>query len=204
MKYLPYLRALTVCLTVSGFANAAFTSGYSLRDTVSYFNETYSGRLTLLYYRGVPVDSIDAGFGLHQTGGDTLLYLRVETIRTGLSTGTYFTTPVLVYGGLKNEINDSLPFYIDQFSSPGVVDSCLYYWGLTMENVYAVKITFPEFKADSIKLDIGGGIITDSPDYFSRPSATSDGIIFALKSGKRFLVSRGMRSVKILPDERDQ
>jgi hypothetical protein len=187
------------CAAVACCITHAFCGGYSLRDTVQYSNDIYSGNYSRLFHDSVCIDSIETDFGLKPVGQDSVIYLRVEELDPVASGKTGFTELVLAGNGWKINIGDSLPMYNNHFSSPGTVDSCLYYWGLTMENVYAVKVDFKGFRTDSVKLDIGSGFITVSPDYFSRPAAQNGEILFAVKNGKRFIVSQNLQSVKILP-----
>jgi len=167
-----------------------------VRDTAAYTNDIYAGRLACLYCADTLVDSIETAFGLPAVGADSVVYLKVETLNRGMLRGTYFTKLILFCRGQVSVLSDSLPLYNEHFSSPAVVDSSLYYWGLGAENIYAMRFNVRKARLDSIRLNIQGSVITDAPDYFGRPKEHSGGILFAVKDGQKFVVSRDWRKVR--------
>jgi hypothetical protein len=167
---------------------AEAASGLLVRDTVEYRNAIYSGSLSRVFYMGKCIDSLETAFGLHCTGPDTCVYLRVAADERGTANGTYFTGLVLFSRGSGVDISDSLPLYNGHFSSPSVIGSQLYYWGFGGDEIYAVRFDFSAWRADSLRLDVRGSVITDSPLYFRRPVSDGKTIVYAITGGQVFHV----------------
>lgn len=162
---------------------------YSIRDTADYENTIYGGRLGVLYHDGVRVDSIDLDFGLQPVPGG-VLFLSVRTEEDPeLGRLTYFGEHVLYDGRNRRNFTDGLPFFDPNFSSPAVIDSLFYYWGLDREASYvyrvlAVRYDFIREGIDSTFL-FRDELATDNPYHFDRPEPT-DGLIRYATHGRTY------------------
>lgn len=162
---------------------------YSIRDTADYENTIYGGRLGALYYDGVLVDSIDLDFGLQPVPGG-VLFLPVETEEDPeLGRLTYFAEHVLYDGRKRRQFTDRLPFFDPNFSSPAVIDSLFYYWGLDRDSSYVYRILAMRFDFTDERIDstflFRDQLATDNPYHFDRPHPT-DGWIRYRTHGRTY------------------
>ena len=199
------LPAAVACVERGGRHQAnspAGAAGVELRDSTPYQSEVGDGTLALLYASGAYVDSVDAAFGAHAVGRDSLLFLPVRsyTLDDG-GRGAEIARHVLASGGTRRELEGWLPHFTSYFSSPAVHDRALYYWGLRplsaqggRYELYAMRYAFGASRLDSIRLDIAE-LYTDNRFHLSRPAVTDSGVVFAGDSAT-YLVRPDFRAVE--------
>lgn len=197
MTALALLLATSACIAASACGGRSRVepmgpTDLAIRDTAEYENTIYGGQLGVLYRDGEPIDSIDLGFGVQPVPGG-VLFLPVRSERDPeLGTLTYMTEHVLYDGHDRHPIAGRLPHFDPSFSSPNVIDSLLYYWGLDREADYvyrvsAVRYDFRADRADSALL-YRAPLATDNPYHF-QPPERDDGRIRYETHGRIYWVS---------------
>jgi len=176
---------------------------YVLRDTTEWATMLYGGAMAVLYRDGVVLDTVDLLLGVQAVPGG-IVYQPVrkapydhEECRPD---GRCFDLHpwVLRAGRQTRDLTAMVPAMHPFFSSPNVIDSVLYYWGITAANsgpfrISAMKYDFRTRRADSTYL-FSDGLETDNPGYFVPPALERDLVVYATFQ-RRFHVTRDLRIV---------
>jgi len=161
---------------------------YSLSGKVPYENLAWSGNYALLHDRDAIIDTIDLAFGLHQLGGDTILFLPVRSGSDGAGGTVQSITEHVLFDGVQRTLLGNLvPHFNGGFSSPAVLDTLLYYWGLELgqddARVLLMRYDFRTRALDSIpvQIEVEG---SDDRFYFRPPYREGKDMIFETHSFK--------------------
>lgn len=134
------------------------------------------------------IDTVDVAFGVHAIGHDSLIFLPVIAYELdSAEAATLQGAPaspdehVLCTPAGRTGLSASLPHFNAGFSSPSVIDSTLYYWGLNLRDaggryrLYAMRVAARAGRIDSLFLREE----TPATDfrYFYRPPFPQDGVI---------------------------
>lgn len=110
---------------------------YELSDTSGWATMIEEGKRAVLRGDGALIDTVDAGFGVHALGRDTLVFLPVLAYEVDSAEAAGMAASaaspdeyVLCAPTGRHRLSALLPHFNSGFSSPSVVDSTLYYWGL--------------------------------------------------------------------------
>ena len=160
---------------VAAVAGPARGQVLSIRDTVAWDNSTglgqmwtMHGQLGHLYADGVFVDSIDLRWGLQAIRGGTIFQVvRSEVLPSRdwvfRGEGPEQVTAVdpmwyvLIDSTGTTKLHDVLPQFSWIYSSPAVIDSLVYYWGIRLDSMRvwhlsARRYDFATGEADSTDL----------------------------------------------------
>ncbi len=146
------MRVSCTAALVGGLAGRASGQVLSIRDTVAWDNSrglsqtwTARGQWGSLYADGVFVDSIDLRWGLQAVRGGTIFQVvssNVVPSRDWVARGegpeqVTVLDPmwhVFIDSTGTTMLHDILPEFSWIYSSPAVVDSLVYYWGITVDS----------------------------------------------------------------------
>ena len=137
---------------------------------------------TLAGPKGV-IDTVDVGFGVHQVGRDSVLFLTVRPTTEhaeGMASHQLgdFT---LYFHGHRTTLNRLLPYLSSCLSEPTVEGPVLVYWGIAFElapRVYAARFNFRTRALDTLQL-VGFDLpATDNCSFLPRPLHDSHGFVF--------------------------
>lgn len=196
-----YLWSLFICIGValSLHAQPSGATTYSVSDTMPYSNGPTSGQLAHLFYNGNFVDSIDVWFGVQSIGCDTVAFATIASTDPR-SKEADIQAYVLFDGNERRYLETLVPHFHNYFSSPTVLASSLYYWGIDVEQmfraprIYAIRYEFSSGRIDSVLLEYGlHG--TDNRSYLHPPEAVQENVLYE-REGKWWLLDR--ESFKIL------
>ena len=180
------------------------TPNYVLRDTTEWSNLLYGGSMAELVQGGAVLDTVDLLLGIRAVPGGIIyqpvrrapndheecrpegmcLDLRPWVLRTGTQT---------------RQLADIVPALDTFFSSPNVIDSVLFYWGITPADsgqfrISAMKYDFTTGRADSTYL-FSEGLETDNPGHLEAPHREGNAIIYRTMD-KRFVLSPALRIIR--------
>jgi hypothetical protein len=156
---------------------------YELRDTIRYESTLYGGNFAVLRRNGVVTDSIDLYFGFHRLNSGAVVFLPVRSAPSdigpeGIDIGDY----VIVDGDRRVLLKTILPHFSDYFSSPGVLNGVLYYWGLEEVNPGDYRIHAQRYDPAARSIDgcflVRAEVATDNRGHFTPPRAERGGIRF--------------------------
>jgi hypothetical protein len=150
----------------SGRANTPCPAGvtYVVGDTSDWATMIEEGKRAVLRAGATIIDTVDVLFGVHAVGTDSLVFLPVLAYEDSgdaalLSAPTAWPTDhVLCTPSGRRTLPEMLPHFNSGFSSPWVIDSALYYWGLSRQDnqggnrVYAMRYSPRRGQLDSVFL----------------------------------------------------
>ena len=163
---------------------------YALRDTSDWATEIEEGKRAVLRVGGTIIDTVDVLFGVHALGRDSLVFLPVLAYDVDSGAAAAKTVPsagpdehVLCTPGGRVLLSTVLPHFNPGFSSPSVIDSTLYYWGLNLQDehgryrLYAMRFSAREGRVDSLFLreETPG---TDFRYFYGPPFEQDSAIVF--------------------------
>ena len=182
------MKLLLTILLVLTPASAVLcqASRFSLSDSIRYSDEITSGTAIVLRVGETVIDTIDALFGIQPINSSTVIYNRVQIRSQNGSGNTVEGSPiefVLWKNGKKSSLKQSLRYFDDWFSSPQVIGSGVYYWGLKRDArsdslaVFALRYDPATSDLDSMYLftDL---LETDNPGFFFFPKREAGGVRF--------------------------
>ena len=197
-----YLSVFLVCSPKSQKSTNIQPVEYALKDTLQYKNTIYGGKVSVLYVNNNVIDTVDSGFGVQRLSKTSLLYHRFSLSKPEPicenKEGLYgFLGDYVLYrDGSKKIINEMLPFFDGWFSSPALIDSMLYYWGLNENYYYAMRYDFAASRTDSLFL-FNSIVGTDDPGFFQRPVRKNSKIYFS-SNHSDWLIGPSLQSKKLL------
>lgn len=176
----------------------------ALSATAEYLGESGGGQLALLSCDGVPVDSVDLAFGVHRVGRDSLLFLPVKADPPlpGLPPTADITRHVLWAGGRREVLRDRLPWFDDFFSSPHVVGTTVYYWGLRPVDaaggyvLYAARYDLRARRVDTLRL--GLAVLATDERFHLPPPVRHDSVVVYYGDAAMWRVDAGFARVERL------
>lgn len=180
------------------------TPNYVLRDTTAWSNLLYGGSMALLVQGGVVLDTVDLLMGIQTVPGG-IVYQPVRKAPNDHEEcrpeGACFDLRpwVLRNGTRTRQLADFVPALHAFFSSPSVIDSVLFYWGITPADsgrfrISAMRYDFATRRADSTYL-FSEGLETDNPGHLEAPHREGNAIVFGTM-GRRFVLSRELRLLR--------
>ena len=97
------------------------------------------GKRAVLRAGGAVIDTVDVAFGVHAVGRDSLVFLPVVAYDLDSAQRSQVKGPaaapeehVLCTPSGRRVLSEILPHFNSGFSSPAVIDSTVYYWGLKL------------------------------------------------------------------------
>ena len=174
---------------------------YSLSDTGAWATAIEEGRRAVLRVGTATIDTVDVAFGVHAVGRDSLLFLPVRAYDVDSAEAATMSAPaaspeehVLCTPEGRRALSTLVPHFNSGFSSPSVIDSTLYYWGLSLQDaggryrLYAIRHSARDGRVDSVFLREE----TPATDfrYFSSPPFERDGAIVFEGGEGRVLIDR--------------
>ena len=182
---------------------------YALRDTTTWATEIEEGKRAVLRAGGTTIDTVDVLFGVHAVGRDSLVFLPVlayDVDSAAAATKTAASASpdehVLCTPGGRTVLSRLLPHFNSGFSSPSVVDSTLYYWGLSLQDqhgryrLYAMRFSPRESGADSLFLreETPG---TDFRYFYGPPFEQGGAIVFDGGEARTLVDPRAWRVIRV-------
>jgi len=174
---------------------------YSLSDTGDWATAIEEGRRAVLRIGTTTIDTVDVAFGVHAVGRDSLLFLPVRAYDVDSAEAATMSAPaaspeehVLCTPEGRRVVSTLVPHFNSGFSSPAVIDSTLYYWGLSLQDaggryrLYAIRHSARDGRLDSVFLREE----TPATDfrYFYSPPFERDGAIVFEGGEARVLIDR--------------
>lgn len=180
------------------------TPNYVLRDTTEWSNLLYGGSMAVLVQGGVVLDTVDLLMGIRAVPGG-IVYQPVRKAPNDHEEcrpeGACFDLRpwVLRNGTRTRQLADFVPALHAFFSSPSVIDSVLFYWGITPADsgqfrISAMKYDFATGRADSTYL-FSEGLETDNPGHLEAPHRQGNAIVYRTM-GRSFVLSRELRVIR--------
>lgn len=152
--------------------------------TGTYENELERGDYVLLQANGTVIDSIDAEFGAHIVGTDSVVFIPIHGDTTGSPPyASAIGEPVVCAAGARILLRRVVPQLDPLFSSPTIHDSTVYYWGLRplAESGHyfltARRHHFPSSRADSLLLG-ELAMFTDDRHHLQPPRIVGDSVVY--------------------------
>ncbi|PEN12731.1 hypothetical protein CRI94_11935 [Longibacter salinarum] len=183
----------------SGDTSATVSDPYTVRDTLSYETMLAREKAAVLYRGDEVVDTIDAAFGVQSIGTDSVIYLPVKKGARGPQ-DTWRGRQIYVLrtgGGATTPIEQSVPCFDANFSSPAVLDRAFYYWGLCTARgkteVYAMRYRFDaSAPVDSTHLQTG--LTATDNRFLLKPPSMEDNLLRFQGDGRVWMLeAREMR-----------
>ena len=195
-------RTALLVLAWGVLATDGWTQVYEIRDTAKWDNSqiwfqqmwTSHGTLGVLYVNDVYQDSIDLLFGLRPVHGGVIYQkIRAERFEDGII-AVDPTWHVFFDGMTPTNLEQILPNYDWVLSSPSVIDSMVYYWGIDLKagaegpwSLSAVRYNFSTRAVESTHLyDLRPE--TDNRWFLDEPKLEGDSIRFG-----QFLVDKNLK-----------
>jgi hypothetical protein len=163
---------------------------YAVGDTLPWASEIEEGHRVVLRAGSTVIDTIEVHFGVHRLGQDSLVFLPVRAYDADSTTRATMAAPpgwptdhVLCTPNGRRMLSEILPHFNSGFSSPAVLDSALYYWGMRAEGtegryrLYAMRYAPREARLDSLFLREEAPA-TDFRYYYSPPFQENGAIVF--------------------------
>ncbi len=138
---------------------------YTLGDTLEWATQIEEGKRVVLRANGAVVDTVEVLFGVHHVGRDSLVFFPVlaydadsAEMATMSAPPAWPTDHVLCTPTGRRTLSEILPHFNSGFSSPAVIDSAVYYWGMKPEGaqgsyrLYAMRYAPRHARLDSLFL----------------------------------------------------
>jgi len=162
---------------------AGLPVGFSLADSAAYSTASNEGMRAVLRATGTLIDTVEAGFGVHQVGRDSVLYQPVRGPQDSVEGENFYDLGeyTLYYHGQRSEVTKVVPYLDRCFSRPVVDGADVYYWGLALRTTlraYAARFNFRTHAVDTLRLagfEIPG---TDNCGFLPAPYRDSTGFRF--------------------------
>ena len=172
---------------------------YTVTDTSDWATMIEEGKRAVLRAGGAIIDTVDVAFGVHAVGHDSLVFLPVVAYDLDSAQRSQVKGPaaapeehVLCTPSGRRVLSEMLPHFNSGFSSPTVIDSTVYYWGLKLLDangrfrLYAMRFAPRAAGLDSVFLR------EDMPAtdfrYYYGPAYAQDGTIVFEGGGARAVV----------------
>lgn len=182
---------------------------YLVGDTSDWATMIEEGRRAVLRAGGTVIDTVDVLFGVHVVGRDSLVFLPVLAYEIDTAEAATMPAPaaspdehVLCTPSGRRLLSSSLPHFNSGFSSPSVIDSMLYYWGLDLQDdrgryrLHAMRYVPRAGRVDSLFLREE----TPATDfrYFYGPPFVQDGaIVFEGGEARALIDPRAWRVIRV-------
>ena len=138
---------------------------YRISDTSRWVTMIEEGKRAVLRAGPTIIDTVDVLFGVHPVGHDSLIFLPVVAYELDTAQRAQLNGPaavpaehVLCTSSERKVLSEALPHFNSGFSSPTVIDSTLYYWGLKLLDdrgryrLYAMRFAPRTARLDSVFL----------------------------------------------------
>ena len=148
------------------------------------------GKRAVLRAGATVIDTVDVLFGVHIVGRDSLVFLPVLAYEVDTAEAATMPAPaaspdehVLCTPSGRRLLGGSLPYFNSGFSSPSVIDSTVYYWGLDLEDdrgryrLHAMRYVPRDGRVDSLFLREETPA-TDFRYFYGPPFAQDGAIVF--------------------------
>ena len=140
-------------------------AGYTISDTSDWATMIEEGKRAVLRAGSAIIDTVDVAFGVHAVGHDSLVFLPVVAYDLDSAQRSQVNGPtaapeehVLCTPSGRRVLSEVLPHFNSGFSSPTVIDSAVYYWGLKLLDangrfrLYAMRFAPRTARVDSVFL----------------------------------------------------
>ena len=165
-------------------------ASYTIRDTAEWATMIEEGKRAVLRAGTTIVDTVDVLFGVHSVGRDSLVFLPVLAYDVDSAEAANMSAPaawptdhVLCIPGGRRQLGELAPHFNAGFSSPSVIDSVIYYWGMKPQGnqgryrLYAMRFIPRERRVDSLFLREEAPA-TDFRYFYGPPARQSGAIVF--------------------------
>ncbi|HJU68274.1 MAG TPA: hypothetical protein VJ650_08485 [Gemmatimonadaceae bacterium] len=163
---------------------------YTLGDTLAWATMIEEGKRVVLSANGAVIDTVETLFGVHRLGQDSLVFLPVRAydadsaeVASLPAPAAWPTDHVLCTPSGRRTLGEVVPHFNAGFSSPAVIDSAVYYWGMKPEGnqgsyrLYAMRYAPRQTRLDSIFLREEAPA-TDYRYFYGPPFKADGAIVF--------------------------
>jgi hypothetical protein len=182
---------------------------YVLGDTSDWATMIEEGKRAVLRAGTTVIDTVDVLFGVHAVGRDSLVFLPVLAYEVDSAEAAMMPGPaafpeehVLCTPSGRRVLSSSLPHFNSGFSSPSVIDSTLYYWGLNLQDdrgryrLYAMRYTARDGRVDSLFLREETPVM-DFRYFYGPPFEQAGAIVFEGGEARAIVDPRAWRVVRV-------
>ena len=169
------------------------------------------GKRAVLRAGGAIIDTVDVAFGVHAVGRDSLVFLPVVAYDLDSAQRSQMNGPpaapeehVLCTPSGRRVLSEMLPHFNSGFSSPTVIDSTVYYWGLKLLDangrfrLYAMRFAPRTARLDSVFLR--EEMPATDFRYFYGPAFEQEGaIVFEGGGGRAVVDPATWRVLRVTP-----
>jgi hypothetical protein len=199
-------------LTVGGLARPCPTGvPYTVTDTSDWATMIEEGKRAVLRAGGTIIDTVDVAFGVHAVGRDSLVFLPVVAYDLDSAQRSQVNGPpaapeehVLCTPSGRRALSAILPHFNSGFSSPAVIDSTVYYWGLRLLDangrlrLYAMRFAPRTPRVDSVFLREETPA-TDFRYFYGPPIEQEGAIVFEGGEARAMVDPATWRVLRVTP-----
>ena len=163
---------------------------YTLGDTLAWATQIEEGKRVVLRANGTAIDTVEALFGVHQVGRDSLVFFPVRAYEADSAEAASMsaqpawpTDHVLCTPSGRQLLSEIVPYFNSGFSSPAVIDSAVYYWGMKAASsqgsyrLYAMRYSPRQAHLDSLFLR-DEAPATDYRYFYGPPFQEAGAVVF--------------------------
>lgn len=163
---------------------------YAIGDTSDWATMIEEGKRAVLRAGATIIDTVDVLFGVHAVGRDSLIFLPVLAYEVDSTEAAAMSAPaawptdhVLCTPQGRRPLSDLVPHFNSGFSSPTIIDSTVYYWGMNPQNnqgryrLYAMRYSPRHARLDSLFLREEAPA-TDYRYFYGPPFEENGAIVF--------------------------
>jgi hypothetical protein len=182
---------------------------YAVGDTSNWATMIEEGKRAVLRGGGALIDTVDVLFGVHAVGRDSLLFLPVLAYEVDSAEAAMMSAPaawptdhVLCTPTGRRALSEMLPYFNSGFSSPSVIDSAVYYWGLNPQDeqgryrLYAMRYAARRGQVDSLFLREEAPA-TDYRYFYGPPFVQDGAIVFEGGEARALSDPRAWRVIRV-------
>ena len=189
-------------------------AAYAVGDTSDWATMIEEGKRAVLRAGGTVIDTVDVLFGVHVVGRDSLVFLPVlayhDSADAALLTAptAWPTDHVLCAPAGRRTLSEMLPHFNSGFSSPSVIDSAVYYWGMKAQDnqgryrLYAMRYVPRRGQLDSVFLREDAPA-TDYRFFYGPPFEENSAIVFEGGEARGFIDPLTWRVIRQEPLSRE-
>ena len=203
-------------IVIEGDVSAARTpcpagASYTLGDTLQWATMIEEGKRVVLRANGTLVDTVEVLFGVHHLGQDSLVFFPVRAYDADSAEAAMLSAPaawptdhVLCTPSGRRTLGEILPHFNSGFSSPAVIDSAIYYWGMKPEGsqgsyrLYAMRSAPRQARLDSLFLRQEAPA-TDYRYFYGPPFKENGAIVFDGGDAKALIDPATWRVIRVEP-----
>ena len=167
------------------------------------------GKRAVLRAGAAIIDTVDVLFGVHAVGRDSLVFLPVLAYEVDSAEAAMMSAPaawptdhVLCTPESRRPLTEILPHFNAGFSSPSVIDSSVYYWGLNPQSnqgqyrLYAMRYAPRHGRLDSLFLREEAPA-TDYRYFYGPPFEQNGAMVFEGGDARALIDPRTWRVLRI-------